>query len=45
MYIVKKQGKQYGVYFNGKLIEGGFFTRDAAQECADSYNAARNGEF
>lgn len=45
MYTVKKQGRQWGVYFGGKLVEGGFFSRDAAQECCDSYNAARDGQF
>ena len=40
MYMVKRQGKQWAVYFNGKLIEGGFFDRDAAKDCADSYNQA-----
>jgi hypothetical protein len=38
--IVKKQGRQWGVYVAGVLIEGGFFSRDAAQDCADAYNAS-----
>jgi hypothetical protein len=40
MAIVKRQGRQWGVYVNGALIEGGFFSRAAAQRCADEYNAA-----
>lgn len=26
--------KTYGVYVNGELVEGGFFSRQAAIECA-----------
>lgn len=36
--IVKRQNelhsKQWGVYQNGILVEGGFFTRDAADDAA-----------
>ena len=27
---VVRQGRQWGVLINGKLVEGGFFNRDAA---------------
>ena len=37
--IVKKQGRQFGVYINGELIEGGFFSRAAAEECAAALNS------
>lgn len=40
-FTVKQQteirSKQWGVYDNGVLIEGGFFSRDAANDCAMSY--------
>ena len=32
-YTVKKQGKQWGVFYGKELVEGGFFSRDAAEEC------------
>jgi hypothetical protein len=41
MNIVKKQGKQWAVYKNGVLIEGGFFTREAAEDCAYRLNVAK----
>lgn len=34
--VVKKQGRQWGVYLDGVLVEGGFFRRDAADACADA---------
>jgi hypothetical protein len=38
---VKKQteqgSKNWGVYINGRLVEGGFFTRGAAECCADQW--------
>lgn len=38
---VKRQtesgSKQWGVYVNGRLLEGGFFSRDAARETAEDY--------
>lgn len=41
-YIVKKMrtdSPQWGVYAkSGALMEGGFFSRAAAQRCADSYD-------
>ena len=37
-YVVKRQGRQWGVYLGGKLIEGGFFSRDAAENCAENLN-------
>jgi len=37
-YSVKKQGRQWGVYFGSKLVEGGFFSRDAAEDCAQTLN-------
>jgi hypothetical protein len=38
--IVKQQSgsDRYGVYVNGELIEGGFFTLAAAADCAWDYN-------
>jgi hypothetical protein len=39
-YSVKKQSRQgvtlWGVYFGSKLVEGGFFNRDAAEDCAQT---------
>lgn len=39
--IVKKQTSEgsnnWGVYINGVLREGGFFTRGAAEQCADNW--------
>lgn len=37
MIEVKRQqgSKQWGVYVNGRLVEGGFFERDAAREVAE----------
>jgi hypothetical protein len=36
--IVRRQSelgsRQYGVYLNGRLIEGGFFSKAAAEACA-----------
>ena len=37
---VKQQGTKWAVYVSGKLIEGGFFTREAAVRCAAEYNKA-----
>jgi len=37
-YTVKRQGKTWGIYCNGSLIEGGFFSRDFAQDECESYN-------
>jgi hypothetical protein len=31
-YYVAKQGRQWAVYFNGQLIEGGFFDRQWADK-------------
>jgi hypothetical protein len=31
---IKKQGRTFGVFVNGKLVEGGFFTKAAAEACA-----------
>lgn len=37
-YTVKPQGKQFGIYSpSGKLVEGGFFTRDAAEDQRDEW--------
>lgn len=38
-YTVRKQGRQWGVYLSGILIEGGFFSRAAAEDCAYEYNS------
>ena len=41
--IVKQQAevrsKNYGVYVNGHLVEGGFFSRGAAEQCADAWRS------
>ena len=39
-YIVKKQGRQWGVFCakTGELVEGGFFARAAAVECCAEWN-------
>jgi len=38
---VKKQteqgSKNWGVFINDRLVEGGFFSRDNAQQCADDW--------
>ena len=31
---VERNGRTWGVYVNGRLIEGGFFTRQAAERRA-----------
>jgi len=40
---VKRQtelnSKNWGVYVDGKLIEGGFFSKDKAIECANTWIA------
>ena len=33
---VRRQGKQWAVYVDGELFEGGFFSRDAALRSADA---------
>lgn len=37
---VGPQGKQWGVYLGHALVEGGFFDRGAAEDCAANYNAS-----
>ena len=41
--IVKKQTSEgsnnWGVYINGVLREGGFFTKSAAEQCADNWHS------
>lgn len=41
--IVKKQTSEgsnnWGVYINGVLREGGFFTKGAAEQCADNWRS------
>lgn len=36
--VVRRQtefkSRNFGVYLRGELIEGGFFSRDAAEDCA-----------
>jgi len=36
-------GRSFGVYLNGKLVEGGFFSRGAALDCAENRDFAING--
>jgi len=38
-YTVRRQpgSRQYGVYLGNELIEGGFFSRAAAEACAERY--------
>lgn len=31
---VKREGRTWNIYVDGKLVEGGFFTRDAANIAA-----------
>ena len=38
--IVKKHGRNWGVYVNGYLVEGGFFSKDEAIAQADVMNDA-----
>lgn len=39
---VKPQGpRNYGVYVNGELVEGGFFYRDFAQQAAAALRDAQ----
>ena len=37
LYTVRKQGRQWGVYLGKELIEGGFFSRDVAEHCAQEW--------
>jgi len=43
MIEVKRQTElgstQWGIYLDGRLVEGGFFSRDCALIVADSYRA------
>ena len=39
MVTVKRDGKQWSIYVNGELIEGGFFSREAALRAAEQYRA------
>lgn len=36
--VVKRTGRTWGVFVGGRLVEGGFFTRDAAVRCAEDLN-------
>ena len=31
------RSKNWGVYLNGCLVEGGFFSKDAAEQCANNW--------
>ena len=35
--VVRKNGKTWSVFVNGKFVEGGFFNRDAALNSADQW--------
>lgn len=35
------RSRQWGVYVNGELVEGGFFSREAALEAAQVWRDAR----
>lgn len=35
IYEVKRTGRTWSVYVGGKLVEGGFFAKQAAIECRD----------
>lgn len=37
VYEVRRTGKTWGVYVDGKLREGGFFSKQAAVDCRDHY--------
>lgn len=36
---VRRQGRQWAVHMDGRLIEGGFFSRDAAHAAAAALHA------
>ena len=46
--IVKKQtaegSNNWGVYINGTLRKGGFFSRGAAEQCADNWRSEMAAE-
>ena len=46
--IIKRQtefgSRQWGVYVDGKLVEGGFSSRAAAESCAAGYETDRRPE-
>lgn len=37
--IVKRDGQTWGIYINGKLVEGGFFSKHAAEHAAREWEA------
>jgi hypothetical protein len=39
MYTVRKVRNTYGVFFGTVQVEGGFFSKAAAQACADDLNS------
>jgi len=43
-FKVKKTGATWGVFYRGALIEGGFFSRGAAEDCAHEHYAAERRE-
>jgi hypothetical protein len=50
MIEVKRTGRTWGIFERGELIEGGFFSRDAANEVAETYtpepgNSVRTNEY
>ena len=36
--VVKRDGKRWAIYVDGRLIEGGFFDREAAIRTASEYS-------
>lgn len=40
MYTVRKTGRAFGIFRGTILIEGGFFSRDAANLACDGWNGA-----
>ena len=41
MVTVKRDGKRWAIYVNGELVEGGFFSREAALRAAAAYGQGR----
>jgi len=35
--VVKRVGRHWDIFVDGKLVEGGFFTREVANEAAREY--------
>jgi hypothetical protein len=40
--VVKRTGRTWGVFVDDRLVEGGFFTRAAASECAENWRTGKD---